>query len=150
MFSCETYKIFKNAQFEVCERLLLKAVLSLGLPFLMIYGFVCHVSLRYYCYIQKQSSGGALRKTCSNKFRKFHKKTPALKTYWSCRSTEFNSIKRELNFSNPKLDFTPVEHLQWSFFCKAVNSSKLLSIFAKKRSIVDVRPGSKSTPISNH
>ena len=62
----------------------------------MIYGFVCHVSLRYYCYIQKQSSGGALRKTCSNKFRKFHKKTPALKTYWSCRSTEFNSIKREI------------------------------------------------------
>ena len=78
----------------------LKPVLSLGLPFLIIYGFVSQLSLHYYwyCYSQKQSSGGALRKRCSNKFRKFHKKTPALKTrfQWSCRSAEFNFIKEEI------------------------------------------------------
>ena len=34
----------------------------------------------WYCYSQKQSSGSAPRKRCSNKFRKFNKKTPALKT----------------------------------------------------------------------
>ena len=32
MFSCEIYKIFKNTKFEVFERLLLKLVLSAGLP----------------------------------------------------------------------------------------------------------------------
>ena len=82
MFSCETYEIFKNIIFEVCERLFLKPVLSLGLPFLIIYSFVYQFSLHYYwyCYNQKQSSGDALRKMCSNEFRKFHKKTSALKT----------------------------------------------------------------------
>ena len=81
MFSCETYEIFKNTYFEICERLLLKPALSLGLFFLIIYVFVWQFSLHsyWYCYIQKQSSGGALRKRCSNKFRKFHK-APALKT----------------------------------------------------------------------
>ena len=72
---------------------------SLGLPFL-IYSFVCQFSLHYYwyCYNQKQSSGGPLQKRCSNKFRKFHKKTLALKTrfQWSCGSTEFNFNRKEI------------------------------------------------------
>ena len=71
---------------------------SLGLPF-SIYSFVCQFSLHYYwyCYNQKQSSGGPLQKRCSNKFRKFHKKTLALKTrfQWSCGSTEFNFNRKE-------------------------------------------------------
>ena len=66
--------------------------------FLMIYGFVCQFYLHcyWYCYNQKHSSGGALRQRCSNKFRKFHKKIPALKMRfkWSCRTTEFNFIKK--------------------------------------------------------
>ena len=79
MFSCETYEIFKNTQSEVCERL--KPALSLGLPFLISCGFGCQFSLHCYwsCFNQKQSSGGALRKRCSNKFRKFYKKTPDLR-----------------------------------------------------------------------
>ena len=46
--------------------------------------------------------------------------------------------------------FNPVEHLHWRFFVKIVNSLKLLSIFAKKSSIVDVRPGSKYASVSSH
>ena len=46
--------------------------------------------------------------------------------------------------------FNPVEHLRWRFFVKIVNSLKLLSIFAKKSSIVDVRPGSKYASVSSH
>ena len=43
----------------------------------------------FFCYNQKQSSVGVLLTRSSYKFRKFHKKTPALKTRfsWSCRST---------------------------------------------------------------
>ena len=74
--------ILKNS----CERLLLKSVLSPGLPFLItytlgsnwylcfifciiIYIFVCQFSLHYYwyCYNQKQCSGDILQK----KFNKF-------------------------------------------------------------------------------
>ena len=75
MFSCETYEIFKNTQSEACERL--KPALSLGMPFLISCSFGCQFSLHCYwsCFNQKQSSGGALRKRCSNKFRKFYKKT---------------------------------------------------------------------------
>ena len=57
MFSCETYKLFKNTLFEVCERLLLKPVLSLGLPFLVIYVLLANspfttidtATIRSYC-----------------------------------------------------------------------------------------------------
>ena len=57
MFSCETYKLFKNTWFEVCERLLLKPVLSLGLPFLVIYVLLANspftpidtATIRSYC-----------------------------------------------------------------------------------------------------
>ena len=48
MFSCETYEIFKNTYFEICERLLLKPAVSLGLFFLIIYVFVWQFSL--HCY----------------------------------------------------------------------------------------------------
>ena len=105
----------------------LKPVLSLGLPFLIIYGFVSQLSLHYYwyCYSQKQSSGGALRKRCSNKFRKFHKKTPALKTrfYWSYRSTEFNFIKKEIT---PQMFFCEFWEISHKTFFKELSGRLLL------------------------
>ena len=65
-----------------------------------IYSFVWQFSLHHYWYCcnQKQSSSGVLQKRCSYKFRKIHKETPSLKTRfsWSCRSTEFNFIKKEI------------------------------------------------------
>ena len=67
--------------------------------FLIIYCFVCQFSLYYYwhCYNQKQSSGGALWKRCSNKFRKFHKKTPALRRVFNeVADLQFNFIKKEI------------------------------------------------------
>ena len=88
MFSQRIYEIFKNTEFEVCERLLLKPVLSRGLPFLITYtsrsnlyicfsfciSFVCRFCLQYYWYRynQKQSSGCVLQKKCSWKFRYTH------------------------------------------------------------------------------
>ena len=113
MFSCRIYELFKNILFDVCERLLLKPVLKPGLPFLInytsgsnwyicfcfciiIHGFVCQSSLHYYWLLTV--TGGVLQIRASYHFRKFHKKTPTLKTrfQWSCRSTEFNFIKQEI------------------------------------------------------
>ena len=96
MFPCGICEIYKNTYFEEhLRRLLLKPVLSPGLPFLItyttgsnwylcfsfyiiIYSFVCQFCLHYYwyCYNQKQSYK-------SYKFRKIHKKTVALKTRFS-------------------------------------------------------------------
>ena len=47
------------------------------------YSFVCQYTLHYYwyCYNQKQSSGGVPQKRCSFKFHKIHKKTPK-KRFW--------------------------------------------------------------------
>ena len=103
---------------KICERLLLKPVqISPGLPFfdnlhfwlklvhmlkfcIIIYSIVCHFPLHYYwyCYNKKQSSSGVLQKTCYYKFRKIHKKTPALKTCfcWSSRSTELITYRNFL------------------------------------------------------
>ena len=85
--------ILKN----ICERLLLKPVLSPGLPFfitytcdsnwylcfsfyIIIYSFVYLFSLHYYwyCYNQKQSSVDVLHKSILTNFVKIRKKTPAL------------------------------------------------------------------------
>ena len=121
MLSCGIYEIFKNDWFEVCERLLLKPVLSSGLPFsitytsnwylcfsfcIIIYSFVCRSSLQYY-YVTVQYCTALIRssrpvvfskKGVLTNFTKIHKKTPALKICfsWSCRSTKFNFIKREI------------------------------------------------------
>ena len=107
MFPCGIYEIFKNNWFEVCERLLLKPVLSPGLPFLVtytsnsnwylrfrfciiIYSFVCQSSLQYY-YGTVQYCTALIRSSRPVVFRKkgvltnftiFHKKTPALKTFF--------------------------------------------------------------------
>ena len=76
MFSCET---FKNTLFEVCERLLLETVLSLGLPFLIIYGFVCQFSFVTIDIATIRSSRPVVlcEKRCS---KNFNLKTPALTT----------------------------------------------------------------------
>ena len=89
--------ILKN----IWERLLLKPVLSLGLPIFITYisGSNCYLCFILYViidsffanspfstidtayfYNQKQSSGGVLQKRCSYKFRNIHKKTPALES----------------------------------------------------------------------
>ena len=100
MFSCKIYDIFKNPYFQFCKRLLLKRVLLPGLPFLItytsgsnwyicfsfciiIYSFVCQFPLHYYwyCYNQKQSSGGVLQKRCSYEFCKIHKKALMLESH---------------------------------------------------------------------
>ena len=92
--------------FEVCEQLLLKPVLLLGLSFLInytsnsnwylcfsfciiIYSFVCQFSFYYnwHCYNQKQSSSGVLRKRCSYEFRKTLQENIAPKT--PAQSTDF-------------------------------------------------------------
>ena len=84
MFSCGIYKIFKNTEFEVCERLLLKPVFSPGSNWYIGFSFLHHnlrfglrtlPSLLYILHHQKQSSGAVLQKRCSYKFRKIHKKT---------------------------------------------------------------------------
>ena len=62
--------------------------------YIIIYSFVCQYSLPYYwyCYNQKQSSGGILQKRCSFKFRKIHKKTPERRSphrYFLVNSAKF-------------------------------------------------------------
>ena len=92
MFSYGIYKSFKNTLFEVCERLVLKLVLSPGL-LCSNYRFVCQYSVccYWYCYNQKHSSGTILQKGCSYKFRKIHKKTPEKRFWHKCFLV--NSVK---------------------------------------------------------
>ena len=89
--------ILKN----IWERLLLKPVLSLGLPIFITYisGSNCYLCFILYViidsffanspfstidiayfYNQKQSSGGVLQKRCSYKFRNIHQKTSTLES----------------------------------------------------------------------
>ena len=53
-----------------------------------------------------------MQKRCSFKFRKIHKKTPALKTHfwWSCRSTEFNFIEKEIPAQMFCFEFCEIFH----------------------------------------
>ena len=48
---------------------------------IIIYSLVCQYSLYYQCFIQKQSSGAVLQKSCSYKFRKIHE-TTSKKRFW--------------------------------------------------------------------
>ena len=118
MFSRVNYEFFKNTYFEEHMRTTASETCSftwtasfdnlasgsnwyLCFSFsITIYSFVCQFSLHYcwYCYNQKQLSGGVLQNSYSYKFRKIHMKTPALKSpfKWSCRSTEFKIIKKEI------------------------------------------------------
>ena len=84
----------------------LPLIYSLGLHWylcfslcIIIYGFVCKSSFHcyWYCYNQKQSSGGVLQKMFLTNFAKHHKKIPELKDLflWSCRSPQFNFINKD-------------------------------------------------------
>ena len=125
MFSSEIYGIFNNTWFEVCERLLLKPVLSPGLPFLItytsgsnwyicfsfciiIYSFISQFSCHYYwyCYNQKNSSGGVLQKRCSYKFRRKHLR-------WRLF---FNEVADLQSYSQGKAVF----HQDFTQFCKGM------------------------------
>ena len=46
--------------------------------------------------------------------------------------------------------FNSVEHLQWSFLCENSEQLKAVKCFRKKKSTLDVRPGSKYASVSNH
>ena len=90
---------------------------------IIIYSFTYQFSLHYswYCYNQKWLPGGVLQKRCSYKFRKFYKKhlvfcKKAVPTnfansfYWSCTSTEFNFIKKEIPAQMFSCEFYEISH----------------------------------------
>ena len=81
---------------------------------LIIHGFVCQFPLHYYWhfYNQKQSAGGALWKRCSNKFRKFHIKTPALRRVFNEAADQYSLTLSKKTFRH-----------RWFF----VNSRKFLT-----------------------
>ena len=65
----------------------------------------------WYCYNQKQSSGGVLQKRCSYEFCKIHKKTPALTCVFNEAADLQNLILSKKRFRNR---------------CFLVNSAKFL------------------------
>ena len=110
-------------------------------------GFSAKIVNSWYCYNQKQSSGGVLQKRCSYEFCKIHKKTPALTCVFN-EAADLQSLtlsKKEVPTHMFSCEFCEISHNT------IFKGPKKLSISAKKRHCtVDVRPGSKYASLSSH
>ena len=108
----------------MCKRLLLEAVLSPGLPFwnnqhmlyflFIIYSFACQFSLHYYwyCFNQKQSSGGVLQKKCSHKIS---------------QNSQENTCAKDSCLMNLQIYSLTLSKKRFRHRCFLVNSAKFLT-----------------------